>query len=411
MTVQQSEKKKLLLIVPTLHQGGYERICVETARLLSDAFQVTLVIFNDKDRHYDASGIDLINIDVPAKDGKLIKAWNLFRRVRKVRRIRRRKKIDLVYSFGISANLVNVFSRGKGKTVTGLRCSTDMEGPRNIRLFTGRSDLILTCSKELMRQVNQEYRFFDTRCIYNPLAVERVQTLSEEEIRDFPFAGDAIVIAAMARDDRIKGHWHLIKAFHALTKKNADVRLMILGDGTYREAKELCRELQIEDRVAFTGAKKNPFPYIRRADLYVLASNHEGFPNALVEAMALGKPVIAADCKTGPREILLSDEEHEKLLAARPDASSTRDVIEGAYGMLVPDMDDAPDYRADNITADDMMLCSAMRRMLSDGDMMKRYAGQSLIRAAQFSSESYREDLERILTDVLDEKEGRGRKK
>ena len=395
------DKKNLLLIVPTLRQGGYERVCLETARLLADAYQVTLVIFDGRNRHYDASGIDLIDINIPAKDGRIAKARNLMKRARKVRAIRRKKKIDVCYSFGNSANLVNVLSRGRGKTVTGLRCSTDMESPKNIALFTKRSDLILTCSKELMREVNQEYHFLETRCVYNPLAVDNVRKMAEESISDDPFPEDVTVIAAMARDDRIKGHWHLLKAFSALVKKEPDVRLMILGDGEYKEGKELCRELEIEEQVAFMGAKKNPFPYIRRADLYVLASNHEGFPNAMVEAMALGKPVIAADCKTGPREILLSEEEHEKLLSTRPDGSSTRDIIEGAYGMLVPDMDAVPDYEATHITADDMMLCSAMRRMLSDGRMMRNYAERAAGRAEDFSGERYRENLERVLLDEI----------
>ena len=59
-------KKNLLLMVPMLHQGGFERVCVQTARLLAEDFSVTVLIFTDKDIHYDVRGIEIVNIDVPS---------------------------------------------------------------------------------------------------------------------------------------------------------------------------------------------------------------------------------------------------------------------------------------------------------------------------------------------------------
>ena len=57
-------KKKLLLMVPMLHQGGFERVCIETARLLAQDMDVTILIFSDKNIHYDISGLHVVNMDV-----------------------------------------------------------------------------------------------------------------------------------------------------------------------------------------------------------------------------------------------------------------------------------------------------------------------------------------------------------
>ena len=105
--------KHLLLIVPMLHQGGFERVCVATARLMEKYYKVTILIFSDKDINYDISGLDVVNIDVPAtrKFGKLGKVVNVFRRVSKVRKYKKTHNVDIAYSFGSSANYVNVLSK------------------------------------------------------------------------------------------------------------------------------------------------------------------------------------------------------------------------------------------------------------------------------------------------------------
>jgi glycosyltransferase involved in cell wall biosynthesis len=80
---------------------------------------------------------------------------------------------------------------------------------------------------------------------------------------------------------------------------------MILGEGRDRGALEkLAEELGVCDRVALIGFRSNPYAYLQRASLFVLSSAWEGSPNALTEALALGIPVVATDCPSGPREIL-----------------------------------------------------------------------------------------------------------
>jgi len=101
-----------------------------------------------------------------------------------------------------------------------------------------------------------------------------------------------------------KDHELLVRAF-ALFSKDHSAKLVILGEGELRPILEaLVDELALADRVILPGFVSDPWPYYASADLFVLSSNREGFPGALMEAMLAGLPVVSTDCESGPREIL-----------------------------------------------------------------------------------------------------------
>jgi len=394
-------KKNLLLIVPTLRQGGYERVAVITAKLMQEFFNVTLLIFDDTNANYDTTGIDVVNINMPSQKSKIGKVINVFRRAIKIKSIKKERKIDISYSFGSTANIANSLSRAGEKTVTGLRCYTDMEAPRQIRLFTKKSDLIISCSREIMSVLERDYNFTKTEFIYNPTDIENIDKLGAQEVNDYPFDKNVRVISCMARDNYIKGIWHLIKAFSIVSKKYSDLRLMILGSGEYISSKKLVQDLELTDKVVFTGVKKNPFAYVAKSDLYVLASNHEGFPNALLEGMALGKPVVAADCKTGPREIVLSEDELEDILKKGTARELMPEFIDGAYGVLARDMSPVEDTDASHITSDDVALAHAILSMLESEEKMQHYSDVARARACLYTPDKYADDLQKILNKLV----------
>jgi glycosyltransferase involved in cell wall biosynthesis len=115
---------------------------------------------------------------------------------------------------------------------------------------------------------------------------------------------DKPIIVSAARLERHKGFLTLLHAFSEL-RATKEARLAILGQGSLREQieGEVVR-LGLRDDVELLGFQHNPFAYMSKADAFVLASEFEGLPNVLVQAMAFGTPIVATDCKSGPSEIL-----------------------------------------------------------------------------------------------------------
>ena len=137
--------------------------------------------------------------------------------------------------------------------------------------------------------------------IHNPIDEERIRRMASEHSDALP---DDPYVVCVARLTRQKDQATLLRAYSASRLKLTH-RLVLVGDGEDRDALlRLSRELRLEDRVHFVGALRNPYSIIQRADLLVLPSRWEGYPNVLLEALALGVPVVATDCPGGSRELL-----------------------------------------------------------------------------------------------------------
>jgi glycosyltransferase involved in cell wall biosynthesis len=119
------------------------------------------------------------------------------------------------------------------------------------------------------------------------------------------FAPGALpLVLSVGRLSEAKDFATLIRAF-AQVRRQTHARLVILGEGELRvQLESLVQSLGLARDVLLPGFVANPYAYMARASVYVLSSRWEGLPNALIEALALGTPVVATDCESGPREIL-----------------------------------------------------------------------------------------------------------
>lgn len=387
-------KKKLMLMSPMLHQGGFERVCITTARLMEPYFDVTIVIFNSANIAYDVEGLDIIDIQMGAKKGTLQKLWNIVKRTQKVRQLKKQMKPDIVYSFGPTANMVNAFSKtGREKVWLGLRNYTDVEEHLKIKLFTKRADLMICCSKTIEKELKDRFNFCKTATLYNLYDVKAIREKAMQSEPELPWGthddqGRKIrCMVSMGRDDDMKGFWHMLKVFALVHEKMPEVRLILMGAGSFSYYKKLAEDLNITDAIYFAGMQREPYQYLRKGEIYLLTSSNEGFPNALVEGMSLGLAAVSVNCMTGPAEILLEDGDASKL--EKKESGEKIPVIYGEYGILLPVMAKERDLDAAHILLEEKNMADVVLELLKDDEMLKKYQKAALERAQCFTYEKY----------------------
>ena len=180
-----------------------------------------------------------------------------------------------------------------------------------------------------------------------------LESMRRQAVRDGPpdIAGEYVVCVARL-DMRTKGLDLLLSAWARLKRERPDLpyRLVLVGEGPDRAALEArCAQLGIGDAVLFTGVQRNPFRWMRWARALVLASRHEGSPNVLIEAMAMGCVPVSTDCPVGPRDLLEG----------------------GRIGLLVP-------------VDDETALTQALVRAVTDETLRRESVAAGLARAAGF---------------------------
>lgn len=383
-------KKNIMLMVPMLHQGGFERICALTAKLLKDKYNVTIVVFTRKNMFYDVSGINLIDLELGAVPGKIGKVINVFKRVSKVKKLKKELGIDITYSFGQTANIVNVLSKCQDITWAGIRGYGALED-FEMKFIAKRADKVVSCTKVMESEILSRFNIKSSATLYNPCNLEEIEKLSQEEIsdeyRDF-LNRPGKTIVSMGREDDIKGFWHLIKSVYLIKKKIPDIKLMIIGAGEFNEYKELAKNLGIENDVLFTGVQKNPFALLARADVYALTSDTEGFPNALIEAMLCGLPCVSVNCKTGPAEIL--NEDYDKC-------ENQQKIYKADYGILTPIFIGSKDLDASNITEEEKIYANQVIELINDDTIYEEYKKKSKARVKCYGMEAYVKAIEAIM--------------
>jgi glycosyltransferase involved in cell wall biosynthesis len=344
---------KICLIISSLSAGGAERVLSLMANhWAGKGHDVTLMTlasvasdFYAVDLRVKRVGLDLMR----ASPHQFAGAFNNLRRLGVLRLAIRHAEPDVVVSFMAETNvLVLLASRGLR---LGVIVSERVDPSRHSigtvwswlrRRLYRRADRVVVQSE----QVRDWFGAFVGRerltIIPNPVNV------TNESNNGVSMAGmtggrsNRPTMIGMGRMTSQKGFDLLLKAFSIAVRELPEWRLVLLGEGEERSALEqLAERLGLAGKVFFPGRVQTPQAILRQAELFVLSSRYEGFPNALLEAMSCALPVISFDCQSGPSEI----------------------IRDGIDGLLVP---------AEDVEA----LASAMMQLMGDPAQRARLAVQ-----------------------------------
>jgi glycosyltransferase involved in cell wall biosynthesis len=197
------------------------------------------------------------------------------------------------------------------------------------RYLYRRADTVI-CQSRFMRDDivgNLKVPGHKVKSIYNPVDFQRIDGLADELVP--ACESGTIRLVAVGRHSYEKGFDVLIKAFAIVSSSHPNVRLVLIGDGEDTSGlRALSFDLGLGEKVHFMGFQQNPYRFIKTGFLFVLPSRYEGFSNVLVEALACGVPVVATDCPSANREVLV--EGVNGWFARSDDADSLAKAIQKA---------------------------------------------------------------------------------
>lgn len=372
--------KKLAFVTPDLKSGGSERVASRLTHLFGDRYEIYYIVFDDSDISYNINA-ELINLDLPPSNNKLVKVVNTFKRAAGIRRVVKEKGIDAVVCFTPIANRAMRFAKPGCAMIGACRGYGDLEqNTDDYHKVIAAGAVMLFNSREMQEFYLENYPDDRESCvtIENLIDLERIERKAQEELppEHAEFYANHRVVSAVGILSRHKGHWDLFKSFELLRERIPDAGLVLVGHrGQYeQELREMAARNKYADDILLVGYQSNPFKYISKSTVYALSSISEGFPNALIEAMACSVPCVSTSCKTGAYEIMYND---YRLTETR-----------GGYviadnGILTPVFDGKVDFDYENKSEAHRVFADALERVMTDLPLADRLAASGRRRAAR----------------------------
>ncbi len=316
--------KHIAMYIGSLSKGGAERVFVNLAEYFyNKGYKVTFVTTFKKEDEYDYSqGIDRVISGLTSQEesGRLA---NIYKRYKKLRNIWKRIKPDIILSV-IGKNNVMALqtSRGLGiPVVVSVVADPIMEYKNESRFLEFMAFRTFKKAAGVVFQTTDAKNYFPKKVQEKAIIMQN--SLSEEFIGPIYTGPRDREVVAVGRLDDNKNHKMLIEAFAAAHDKHDDWRLVIYGDGPLRDeleqyANNLCAShSDLTGKIEFKGRVSNIAQLIAKSGIFVLCSDTEGMPNALLEAMALGIPCISTDCPCGGPRDVIKDGENGLLIPVR----------------------------------------------------------------------------------------------
>ncbi len=311
-------RRPIVVFLPTLRGGGAERNMLRLAGALVDAGEPVTVVVADARGPYRPqvpSGAAFVDLGVRFLPTSVLP----------MRRWLRAHPPAVVLSAINGANVVALVARRLARVDTPIVVSERntlsrwrADGwsvqrrwliPWLVRWTYRQADAITAVSDATARDLAAFLKVSPDRIrvVPNPVVDADLERLASEPLddEDEQRLGDGPVILTVGRLVSQKDPETLLSAFAIVRAAHPDAKLIVLGDGPLRDAAErFGTEIGLEGAVAFVGFRSNPYPWMRRADVVVLASRYEGLPTVLIEALACGAAIVATDSPGGSSEIL-----------------------------------------------------------------------------------------------------------
>ena len=302
---------KLLFYISTIRGGGAARVMVNIANEMAKKGHNILFVTNFPDEHEYVlnDGIDRRSLEATErKDGRLKKNLS---RIRALRRILKESKPDVALSFMGENNFRLLIAAAglRAKAIVSIRCDPAREYA---------STLSRTLAKLLYRKADAVVFQTEDAKAFFPKAIQKRSQIIFNQVDDRFFAlekepGD--YIAACGRLTKQKNYPMLLRAFAEVAKEYPNEKLHIYGDGELLDSlSTLATELGIADAVHFMGFSNDVPSVLQKAKLLVMSSDYEGLPNAVLESLAAGVPVVSTDCPCGGPRMVIRDGENGYLV-------------------------------------------------------------------------------------------------
>lgn len=290
---------QIVFVTACMAGGGSERVIAALSeRFVQMGHAVTILMTAGEEIAYqlnDKVEVFCVGTDTGHRLGKRIE------RIMTLRKYFKKHRNGLIISFGTETNLFSILA------AFGLRSRlvlSERNDPRKCS-FAKLRDCVYFFGRAFAFQTEDALNCFSER-------IRKRSTVIPNPVMKLPkpFEGERKKsIVAVGRLTAQKNHSLLLSSFAMFCKEISGYRLIIYGKGELEEElKSLARNLGIYDKVVFAGFKENVIDEIKNCGMYVLSSDYEGIPNSLMEAMAMGLPVVATDCPAGGSRLCIENE-------------------------------------------------------------------------------------------------------
>ena len=302
-------KKKIIIFMPTIEGGGVEKNFFLITNYLSSKFKdITVISLSKSYRKKLNPKIKFITLENELSNsvGRRVKfIISLFLLFKKILFDRN----SIVFCFQGLAYCTVLCKLLSTKIIIRSNSSPSGWSKNFIKTILykkvyNNANKIIVNSEEFKKELKLKFNL-NSECVYNPLNKNEIIKNSKEKFNISFFKKKDFKIISVARFSSQKDHLCLIKSINLLKNKYDNIKVLLIGSGEKKAMiQNLINEFKLNKIIKILNFKKNPYPYIKKSNIFVLSSNFEGLPNVLLEAITLGKFVISSNCPTGPSEIL-----------------------------------------------------------------------------------------------------------